>query len=210
GGYSFGGLVAFEMARQLAFAGTPPERVVLIDTPAPLERVSILEPDPDHAHAQWLVRMAEVRARFQGVQPVLSRYDLQPLAQADRYAFAAARLHDAALLPPAADADWLARAHRTSLAQYEAYLSYQPPIHAHPDIALALVRADAPRDADLGDMENRQLAIPDMGWRAFSAQPVELRYVAGDHVTMLAGDSAREVAAAIAGVRPRTGSDPKS
>ncbi|WP_442593813.1 amino acid adenylation domain-containing protein [Parapusillimonas sp. JC17] len=209
GGYSFGGLVAFEMARQLASAGTPPERVVLIDTPAPLERVSILAPDPDHAHAQWLARMAEVRARFQGVQPVLSRDDLLPLAPADRYAFAAARLHDAALLPPAADADWLARAHRTSLAQYEAYLSYRPPVHAHPDIALALVRADAPRDADLGDMENRQLAIPDMGWRAFSALPVELRYVAGDHVTMLAGDSAREVAAAIAGVRPRTGSDPK-
>src|SRR3546814_5046789 len=43
GGYSFGGLVAFEMARQLAQQGTPPERVVIIDAPAPLERTSVLE-----------------------------------------------------------------------------------------------------------------------------------------------------------------------
>ncbi len=198
GGYSFGGLVAFEMARRLAGMGAPPERVVLIDTPAPLERVSILEPDPDHAHAQWLVRMADVRARFQGVPPVLTRQDLLALPAGERFAFAAARLHAARLLPPAADADWLARAHRTSLAQYEAYLAYRPPVQAHPGIALALIRADAPRDADLGDLENRQLAVPDMGWQAFSARPVELRYVAGDHVTMLAGDGAGAVAAAIA------------
>lgn len=70
-GYSFGGIVAFEMARRLAARGTPPERVVIIDTPAPLERTSILGPDPDRAHALWLVRMADVRARFQGVEPVL-------------------------------------------------------------------------------------------------------------------------------------------
>src|SRR3546814_570416 len=56
GGYSFGGLVAFEMARQLAQQGTPPERVVIIDAPAPLERTSVLESDPDRAHAQWLAR----------------------------------------------------------------------------------------------------------------------------------------------------------
>src|SRR3546814_9517047 len=73
GGYSFGGLVAFEMARQLAQQGTPPERVVIIDAPAPLERTSVLESDPDRAHAQWLARMADVRARFQGLDPVLDR-----------------------------------------------------------------------------------------------------------------------------------------
>src|SRR3546814_4004247 len=52
GGYSFGGLVAFEMARQLAALGSPPERVVLIDTPAPLERTSILDPDPERARSE--------------------------------------------------------------------------------------------------------------------------------------------------------------
>src|SRR5690606_22681586 len=126
GGYSLGGLIAFEMARQLHGRGTPPERVVIIDTPAPLERISILDPDPDRAHAQWLVRMAEVRARFQNIEPVLGFDELLAVPAGERCAVAAQRLHAARLLPPAANAAWLERAHRSSLAQYRAYLAYAP------------------------------------------------------------------------------------
>ncbi|HEX2520063.1 MAG TPA: thioesterase domain-containing protein, partial [Castellaniella sp.] len=97
GGYSFGGIIAFEMARQLAQRGTPPQHIVIIDTPAPLERTSILEADPDRAHAQWLVRMADVRARFQGLEPVLTQDELLALPIAERFALAIERLHAARL-----------------------------------------------------------------------------------------------------------------
>ncbi len=195
GGYSFGGLIAFEMARQLAGQGTPPERVIIIDTPAPLERSSILDPDPDRAHAQWLVRMADVRARFQGVAPVLAAEELLTRPAAERFQFALDRLHAARLVPPAADAGWLERAHRTSLVQYHAYLTYTP----EPDtgLPLALIRATTPRQSDLGDLENRQLALADLGWGRFADGPVAVHPVAGDHVTMLAPDSAPITAAAI-------------
>src|SRR3546814_20049480 len=89
------------MARQLAALGSPPERVVLIDTPAPLERTSILDPDPERAQTQWLARMADVRARFQGIAPVLTQEELLTVPASSRFEFPAQRLHGAQLLPPA-------------------------------------------------------------------------------------------------------------
>ncbi|TCT02536.1 non-ribosomal peptide synthetase [Paralcaligenes ureilyticus] len=198
GGYSFGGIIAFEMARQLAQRGTPPQHVVIIDTPAPLERTSVLEADPDRAHAQWLVRMADVRARFQGLEPVLTQDELLALPIAERFALAIERLHAARLLPPAATPQWLERAHRTSLVQYGAYLSYSPAPSPGQKLPLAIIRAAAPRQSDLGDLENRQLAIPDMGWQLFTEASIPVLHVTGDHVTMLGPDTAPNVAAAIA------------
>lgn len=103
-------------------------------------------------------------------------------------------------MPPGVDAAWLKRAHRTSLAQYAAYLAYAPDPLPDPALRLALIRAETPRRSDLGDMENRHLAIPDLGWQVFSGEPVTIRRVAGDHVTMLGAAAAPDVAAAILSV----------
>jgi len=200
GGYSLGGLIAFEMARQLHARGTPPEHVVIIDTPAPLERISILDPDPDRAHAQWLARMGDVRARFQGIDPVLGLDELLAVPSAQRYALAAQRLHAARLLPPAAGAEWLERAHRSSLVQYRAYLDYAPAPAPEQGLPLAVIRADAPRASDLGEHENRRLAAADLGWGAFTDAPIPVHAVSGDHVTIMAPDTAPAVALAIAGI----------
>ncbi|MBV6306382.1 amino acid adenylation domain-containing protein [Candidimonas humi] len=198
GGYSFGGIVAFEMARQLAAQGQAPETVVIIDTPAPLERASVLDADSDRAHAQWLARMADVRARFQGLEPVLDMEELLALPAAERFDFATQRLHAARILPPAAGARWLERAHRTSLVQYDAYLAYAPRPEPVPGLKLALIRASAPLHSDLGDAENRQLALADLGWGEFTDTSIPVHHVQGDHVTILGPDSAAEVAAAVA------------
>ncbi|OWT62095.1 non-ribosomal peptide synthetase [Candidimonas nitroreducens] len=197
GGYSFGGIVAFEMARQLAAQGRAPEMVVIIDTPAPLERASVLDPDADRAHAQWLARMADVRARFQGLEPVLEMEELLALPAAERFDLAVRRLHAARILPPAASARWLQRAHRTSLVQYDAYLAYAPRPEPVPGLRLALIRASTPLHSDLGDAENRQLALADLGWGCFTDTPIPVHQVQGDHVTILGPDSAAEVAAAV-------------
>src|SRR3546814_17235022 len=78
---------------------------------------------------------------------------------------------------------------------------------ADPALGLALIRASAPRSSDLGDHENRLLTIPDMGWQAFSAAPVQIRLVAGDHVTMLSGAGANKVAHAITSVLDPSAAD---
>src|SRR3546814_11601216 len=88
--------------------------------------------------------MADVRARFQGLEPVLTQAELLAVPITERFDFAAQSLHRAKLLPLAADARWLERAHHTSLAQYQAYLDYRPVAAADPALVLALLRAPAP------------------------------------------------------------------
>jgi len=205
GGYSLGGLIAFEMARQLHERGTPPERVIIIDTPAPLERISILDPDPDRAHAQWLVRMAEVRARFQNIAPVLGFDELLAVPAEERCTVAARQLHAARLLPPTANAAWLERAHRSSLAQYRAYLAYAPAPVPEQKLPLAVIRAAAPKASDLGEHENRRLEMEDLGWGAFTHAAIDTYAVVGDHVTILAPDTAPAVAQAIADILASNG-----
>lgn len=200
GGYSFGGMVAFEMARQLAAQGRMPERIVILDTPAPSPRASILNADPDRAQAEWLLRMVDVRARFQGRQTPLELNELLALPAERRFDLALARSHAAGLLPPAATASWLRRAHHCSLVQYEAYLAYLPVSSSCRDLPLAIVRAAQPRASDLGDDENAQLALPAMGWQAYTDIAIVVRHVDGDHVSMLGQDTAAQVAQAIEGL----------
>ena len=52
----------------------------------------------------------------------------------------------------------------------------------------------------LGDAENRQLALADLGWGEFTETSIPVHHVQGDHVTILGPDSAAEVAAAVARV----------
>ncbi|MGP9812858.1 amino acid adenylation domain-containing protein [Rhodopseudomonas sp. NSM] len=208
GGYSFGGIVAYEMACQLAARGTPPERLVIIDTPAPLGSHSILPHDPDRAEAEWLVRMAGVRARHHGTALSLGIDELLPLGTEARFEFATARMLDAELIAPESDAAWLGRSYRASRALYDAFLAYSPAPGAPGaprDLPLGLVRASSVGQGDLSEADIAILSAPDMGWSRLVDGILGVRTVQGDHVSILSGAAAAQTAAAIAGfiARPR-------
>lgn len=198
GGYSFGGIVAYEMACQLSARGTPPERLVIIDTPAPLGSRSVLPPDPEHAQAHWLLRMAEVRARHHGTPLDLNVDDLLPLDEKPRFAFAWTRMRDAGLIAPESDVAWLGRAYRASRALYEAFLAYAPASGAPRDLPLCLVRAGSPHQGDLSEADRAILITPDMGWSRLNDRLLGVETVGGDHVSMLSGTAAVQTAVAIA------------
>lgn len=187
GGYSFGGVVAFEMARQLAARGMPPERLVIIDTPAPVGvATSILSDDADFAHAQWLVRMADVRARHHGTDRPFEIEDLLPLRADERFAFAVSCLGALGLLPEGADTAWLMRAHHTGLVLYRAFLDYRAPADPHSQaLPLRLVRASTVRHGDLGQSELAVVEAPAMGWERVVRVPISVESVPGDHISML-------------------------
>jgi thioesterase domain-containing protein len=205
GGYSFGGIVAYEMACQLAARGTPPDRLVIIDTPAPLGSRSILPRDPDRAEAEWLVRMAGVRARHHGTALRLNVDDLLPLDTETRFEFATARMLDAGLIAPDADPAWLGRTYRASRALYDAFLAYAPAPDAPRNLPLCLVRACSVGHGDLSEADVALLSAPDMGWSRLVDGILGVRTIDGDHVSMLSGMAAAQTAAAIAGFldRPR-------
>ncbi|WP_428029944.1 amino acid adenylation domain-containing protein [Ancylobacter sp.] len=204
GGYSFGGIVAYEMACQLSRRGSPPERLVIIDTPAPLGRHSVLPADPGRAEAEWLVRMAGVRARHHAMAPNLSVEDLLPLDEEGRFALARARMRNAGLIAPEADAAWLRRTYRASRALYAAFLAYAPAPDAPRDLPLGLVRASSVSPGDLSESDRTLVSAPDMGWLRLNDRLLGVRTVGGDHVSMLSGEAAAHTAAAIASflVRP--------
>ncbi len=197
GGYSFGGIVAFEMARQLAANDMVTERVVIIDTPAPLGHVSVLSSDPDDAHAEWLLRMADVRARYHRSTTPFDLNDLLQRDRTERIRFATQRLHDSGMLPQDADAAWLERAHHTGMTLYEAFLNYAPDPAAARDLPLGLIRASNQASGDLEEVEERWRDDPTMGWSQFIDGPIDIVTVEGDHVSILAGKQADAVARAI-------------
>jgi thioesterase domain-containing protein len=197
GGYSFGGIVAYEMARQLAERGTPPERLVIIDTPAPVGSSSILSDDPDRAHAEWLLRMTDVRARYHDVAMPFSLADLLALGRSDRLSFASKRMQAAGLIPAEADDHSLERAHHTGIVLYRAFLDYRPTTDVARDLPLSLVRASTVRQGDLGDSEIRSMSEPSMGWSRFVDGDILVETVEGDHVSILAGNTVSAVAEAI-------------
>ena len=198
GGYSFGGIVAYEMACQLAARGTPPDCLVIIDTPAPLGTHSVLPQDPDRAEADWLVRMADVRARHHGTELRLGVDDLLPLDAEARFDFATARMLDAGLIAPEADSAWLGRAYRASRALYDAFLAYAPAADAPRNLPICLVRGSSVHHGDLSEADLRTVSAPDMGWSQLADGIIGVLTVDGDHVSMLSGEAAVQTAAAIA------------
>ena len=165
GGWSFGGVVAFEMARQMRQRGRPVALVALLDSWAP---------------------------GFLPMQPFAREDDLVRLYLRDQ---AGLEGLDASWLegePPgmgeAAALEWLlARAHETGL--FRASLSS---VQVRPllDVYRANVRAVAAyRPRPGGDrltlFRPRASPAPTNGWSALSGEPVEVHEMAATHYTML-------------------------
>lgn len=209
GGYSFGGVVAFEMAHRMTAEGDAVALLAILDTPAPVTPPdSIAEPatepiadgDGDDDVA-WLLRMTRVRERFFGVDLALSAADLQGLDAEARLRLVLERQRAAGLLPRAADLELLRRLVAVSQAQYRAYLRYRP---AGPWAGPITLLRSAALGAEGGESGfRRAFDDPAMLWGALSDRPVAVHRVPGDHVTMMAQPQAGTLAAALRGTIDR-------
>src|SRR5690606_37835805 len=73
-GHSFGGLVAFEIARQLKNSGDEVENLVILDTAAP----QWFEPTGlDWSNAKWLTQVASIASHQYGVELDLTQDDFE-------------------------------------------------------------------------------------------------------------------------------------
>jgi thioesterase domain-containing protein/aryl carrier-like protein len=179
GGYSFGGVVAFEIARQMEERGRPPRSLVIIDTPAPSTTAL---PEEDYSDAQWLWRMLRVRERFHGVDLALTLDDLERAGQQAGYGLVLCRLREAGLLPETADAEQLMRMAAVGRRHYRLYRHYRPPAIATP---IAVIRA-AELDASEAKIDHSgRFALADLGWAALTRGPVATAVTLGNHVTMM-------------------------
>ncbi len=165
GGWSFGGVVAFEMARQMRQRGRPVALVALLDCWAPG-----VVPLPAAGREDDIVRLyLRDQAGLQGLDA--SGLDGEP-----------AGMDEAAAL------DWLlARAHETGLLRASVRLAQVRPIL---DVYRANVRAHAAyRPEPGGDrltlFRLRTSPEPTNGWSSLAGEPVEVHEMAADHYSML-------------------------
>jgi amino acid adenylation domain-containing protein len=203
GGWSFGALVAFEMARRLAERGGEPALVAALDAApmaagegsAPGSAGAVAgEGDPPGAGggaaAPEPADEAELLARaLADVVPVAAE-ELRGLDAAARADHLLRRAREAGALPPEPERGFHRRTAERLLRVFTANLraatAYRPGTYPG---RLVLLRAT--------DSRHLPAADPAAGWRAAALGGVEIVEVPGDHGTVVAAENAPALAAAL-------------
>lgn len=181
-GYSFGGVVAYEMAAQLLRAGEEVSYLGLFDTENPhvaaeakklsiAERISLNWSERNRQDAGFLEKLANLGKRVGCGLMFRLRFEAEGLA--------------ARSLPPARTANWLRRA-QIRRAYEGAMDLYRPPAI---DCDLTLYRAKV--GCDKFEVEE------DYGWRKVVKGKVEIVDVPGNHITVFDEEHVDEVAEAV-------------
>jgi amino acid adenylation domain-containing protein/FkbM family methyltransferase len=192
GGYSFGSVVAFEMARQLEAGGEQVSLLALLDGGAP-GNARVAE---DLGDLTLLLGFARDLVRMRGADLEFLARDYQEMSEAAATERVLAQLHQAGVLPAEIDAVWISRFLRGIRVRLRALQSYCPEPYAG---RIAFFRSTEEETATAeewreagGDPDD-----PVRGWNRLSLQPVELHQVPGHHVTMVNDPLAATLAEAL-------------
>ena len=177
-GYSFGGIVAFEMARQLEEKGGEVEQLIVLDTLAPVSGGDsrVLVDD-----ARLLADIAITLERYAGVAPSVQSRDLKALTPDEQLRWVQQRLVERRVLEDGADVLRLDRMLAVSRAAVVARAGYDPEPYRG---ALTLVRCEDPTDDEVEGVAPDLLCDPTLGWSSWCSS-VSVSRVPGGHVSLM-------------------------
>lgn len=194
-GHSFGAHVAFEMAQQLLKAGHEVARLVIFDAIAPVNQGKV-EQQLYWNDARWMAFMAEVFGDLIGQTLHLSYESLLPLDYEEQLLRFKDEFERVDFLPQGSDLEqargWM-QIFKTNNLIYSNYT----PQEVIPT-PISLFRAQEQYDSfvlgqgSTGDTE--PTPAPTWGWQEFAKGPVELIFVPGNHITMIAQPHVRVLA----------------
>ncbi|MCP5008189.1 MAG: amino acid adenylation domain-containing protein, partial [Planctomycetes bacterium] len=164
-GWSFGGLVAFEMARQLQAQGKSVSLLALLDTAVPSSMQGSQVPVDD---AQLLVDL------FAGEEITLSLEHLRQLTPDEQLNYVIEQGKEVDLFPPDVDLAQVQRFLKIYKNSVEASQRYQP--HSY-NGRIILFKA--------GDGADNESLEPDFGWGDHATGGVEIIRVPGNHQDMV-------------------------
>jgi amino acid adenylation domain-containing protein len=200
-GHSFGGLVAFEMARQLLARGEEVAFLGVLDNAAP--DTASEEDYTGWGDAEWLRHIATRIGKLYKTDLGLRTEGFAALAYEDQLRHLVDRLVAAGLLPVETHRGHFARFIEVYRANAMAAARYRPGILPAPG-RLTLFKA-CEIDPEL---ERAAVDDPALGWNRYTACPVAVVEVPGTHLSMTAephvGELARRVEEALT-PRPRAG-----
>jgi amino acid adenylation domain-containing protein len=181
GGHSFGSYIVFEIAQQLQMQGEKVALLALIDEIALIP--SLQKPVESTDDASELAALTRLMERFFDQQVELSLDILHELEVDKRLNYLAEKLETANLIPPQAGEKQLQGFLQVSKAVSQAFDLYQP-VDVYPD-QITFFRSSESNPDDFAGVPEEILEDPVMGWNQFSAKPVEIHFVPGDHITMM-------------------------
>lgn len=192
-GFCSGGIVAFEIARQLHQQGETPELLILIDTAAPIhDQISsgavasgkssdAVEPsltEPQDLEA-WMISwfVCKDLGGSKLPQDLENFYQsIRPLSPESRWSYAAEQLKSINALAPDAEGEDVFRLYmiyRVNRIALDHVLGcYQPELYSG---AITLLKVD--------DFDQQHLDQT-LGWSRYASQPVRVHLVPGDHGTL--------------------------
>jgi amino acid adenylation domain-containing protein len=184
GGWSFGGVVAFEMAQQLEKAGHEVSLLAMLDSAAPRPRAGDAEAADEITLLVGLARLHNVTLSAERLRP------LAPQARLD-YVLEQVRLVDAnaAVELDASQMQSMLDAARVNL---RAQTLYAPRLY--PKRITVFRSAEALPD-DATDARFQIYQDPTLGWGALSGEPVEVHTIPGNHFTLFVEPNVRILAA---------------
>jgi len=178
-GYSFGSIVAFEMARQLRAAGEEVTFLGLIDGAAP----TVLQRVPERSEALTLAGLARDMAREAGVAFELDHEELMARPAGERLGHILDRLGAAGLLSHEVEPAWVERFLEGVRSRVESVRNYDARPYAGP---LSFFRSSElePESARAWLADGVDLSEPTKGWRELAEEAVEVREIPGYHATL--------------------------
>ena len=194
GGWSMGGMIAFEMAAQLRRQGDAVPLVIVFDMRAPggEPEVAAAAATPAHGTLLTLARKIEI---LTGQSLDVAEGELASLTAPQQMALVAARLQSRGLIAADVDASSLGNL----LAVYESNLrsiqAYRPPPAAVP---ILLIRGSSVFP-DLVREHPDVYADPALGWRSLTHDRVIIREVPGNHMSMIRTPNASALAEVVDG-----------
>ena len=180
GGWCFGGVIAFETARQLREQGETVDGVVLIDTRAPIEK-NVPNDADDATLLSWFAR--DLAMPF-GKTLAIVPETLRELPSEAMFAYVLDSAKAIGVLPRDADAGQIARYFEVYMANGMALRMYFP----EPDTVPVLLCLAGDETEDYG---------PLLGWDALLDASLQTVTVSGDHNSVMYSPQISEVAAIV-------------
>ena len=186
GGHSYGGNVAFEMAQQLHKQGQKVALLAIIDSSAPTYKDKQMLIDYlNWDHARWLAEVSKGLEIYLDKNVDISYEALGCLSVEEQLKYVLNYFKLANMLPPNAEITQLTnivQAYKTSCLCLVDYV----PKELYPDKLIVLrANEDLPQDPN-SELASEASADFSLGWSEFSTEPVDIHFVLGNHVSIMA------------------------
>jgi amino acid adenylation domain-containing protein len=178
GGWSFGGLVAFEMAQQLQRDSQEVALLALFDPMLPIEsrgKASALSLDSDDP-----VLLVEQISELAGLDFQLASIHLRRMGRDEQLEQIIALMKSTPVVPPEVGPENILNWLRGYRAKLKSACNYVPQVYPG---RITLFQAEQADQSNMRD--NRTVADPRRRWAELSSDPIEVRSVSGTHHTMI-------------------------